>query len=794
MEQFYSQHEMYESLYEKGEIKLRFGNGNWMNREGVIIHSPKQVHDVQQDASSLTLYAPCKYVGNRGATLDGPLLTIRYSSPCENVIRVQIAHFTGGDVKGPAFAIHESSPSVTTLDTPEWTSLISGEVEVRIRKQGNWSVEFLHGGQVLTHSGMNGIGYVQEAGVGVFMREQLNISVGELVYGLGERFTPFIKNGQSIDIWNEDGGTSSEQSYKNIPFYMTNKGYGVFVNHPERVSYEIGSETVSKVQFSVPGELLDYYFILGPSPKEVVQRYTTLTGKPSLPPAWSFGLWLSTSFTTNYDEKTVSHFIDGMHECHVPLHVFHFDCFWMKEYEWTNFTWDDRVFPDPQGMLRRLHEKGMHICVWINPYIAQKSPLFEEGRIHGYLLKRPNGDVWQWDMWQAGMGLVDFTNPHARKWFSGYLKKLMEMGVDSFKTDFGERIPVDVVYYDGSDPLKMHNYYTYLYNQVVFETTQEVLGRQNALVFARSATVGSQQFPVHWGGDCAASYESMAESLRGGLSLSLAGFGFWSHDIGGFEHTATADLYKRWTAFGLLSTHSRLHGSSSYRVPWAFDEEAVDVLRYFTNLKCSLMPYIYAVSCESVESGVAVMRPMVLEFPHDLQAQQLDRQYMLGDALLVAPVFADNGKTSYYLPDGRWTHFISGEVVSGATWRQEQYDYYSLPLFARPNSLIPVGSQQDRPDYAYTDSVVFHLFELADGHTATSTVRQENTSEYLTVTVKRDGKVAHVLATGKVGRWHLLLRGVEGVKDLDGAIAEVLTSGLQVTPVEDSVSITIEFY
>ncbi|KPV48368.1 alpha-glucosidase, partial [Kouleothrix aurantiaca] len=291
---------------------------------------------------------------------------------------------------------------------------------------------------------------------------------------------------------------------------------------------------------------------------------------------------------------TVTSFIQGMADRELPLHVFHFDCFWMREFNWCDFEWDRRMFPDPAGMLQRLKARGLRICVWINPYIGQRSPLFAEGMRAGFLLRRPNGDVWQWDLWQPGMALVDFTNPDACAWYAGKLRALLDMGVDCFKTDFGERIPTDVAYHDGSDPQKMHNYYAQLYNQTVFEVLREQRGAGEAVVFARSATAGGQQFPVHWGGDCQSTFEAMAESLRGGLSLGLSGFGFWSHDIGGFEGMPPAALYKRWVAFGLMSSHSRLHGSSSYRVPWLFDEEAVDVLRTFTNLKCRLMPYLCA--------------------------------------------------------------------------------------------------------------------------------------------------------------------------------------------------------
>ena len=511
----------------------------------------------------------------------------------------------------------------------------------------------------------------------------LNLSVGELVYGLGERFTPMVKNGQVVDMWNEDGGTASEIAYKNIPFYYTSAGYGVFVNHPGAVSFEIGSEKVETVQFSVEDEELEFFIIYGPTPKEIIEKYTALTGRPALPPEWSFGLWLTTSFTTNYDEDTVTGFIEGFRQRQIPLQVFHFDCFWMKGFEWCNFLWDKDMFPDPEGMLRRYHERGLKICVWINPYIAQKSPLFREGMEAGYLLKKNSRKVWQWDLWQAGMALVDFTNPDACAWYQSKLKALLDMGVDCFKTDFGERVPTDVVWYDGSDPMKMHNYYTHLYNKCVFDLLVRERGEGEACLFARSATAGGQQFPVHWGGDSTSQYISMAETLRGGLSLMDSGFGFWSHDIGGFEDQGSADLYKRWVAFGLLSSHSRLHGSSSYRVPWNYDDEASDVLRFFVNLKQKLMPYILELAKCAHEKGIPVLRPMHMEFPDDPACAYLDQQYMLGSRILVSPVFSEDGRQRFYLPEGKWVHLLSREPAEGGRWMEGRYDYFSLPLYVR---------------------------------------------------------------------------------------------------------------
>ncbi|MDD4797062.1 MAG: alpha-xylosidase, partial [Eubacteriales bacterium] len=558
---------------------MKFTQGFWLMRPGITPHYLVELRDYRIQEGALTVYVAHRNIEHRGNTLDAPLFILRYTSPLPDVIRVQIDHFKGQIDKGPHFTIHSRPTQVDIADLGGELTFATGKTLLRIEKNP-FAARFYYDGQLMTQSAQRHFAYIKTADGQHFMREQLGLGVGECIYGLGERFTPYVKNGQVVDTWNEDGGTASEISYKNIPFYLSNRGYGVLVNHAQSVSFEVGSEAVSRTQFSVPGHKLDYFVIGGGSPKAALGNYTALTGRPELPPAWSFGLWLTTSFTTDYDEQTVNSFIDGMAQRDIPLRVFHFDCFWMKEYEWCNFQWDGDVFPDPQGMIRRLHEKGLKVCAWINPYIGQKSRLFDEGMEKGYLIKNAEGGVWQTDQWQAGMGLVDFTNPAACAWYCGYLKQLLDMGVDCFKTDFGERIPADGVYFDGSDPLKMHNYYTYLYNKAVHDLLVREKGE--SILFARSATVGAQQFPVHWGGDCSSNFESMAESLRGGLSLLSSGFGFWSHDMSGFEQTATPDVYKRWAAFGLLSSHSRLHGNSSYRVPWLFDDEAVDVVRFFS--------------------------------------------------------------------------------------------------------------------------------------------------------------------------------------------------------------------
>lgn len=598
---------------------MKFTNGYWMIRDGVDALYAREAYELAADATteSLNVLAPTSVVRGRYDTLNLPTFNVDITTPAEGVIRVRAEHWQGA-TEYPGFPLNADEPGNRDYVTVQANgngdgevgvngadvTLTTGGLTVKVVKGAPWNLTFIgEDGKVLTESAGKSLGRfklgaesnvtaqpVSEFGVtmdgsardesDVFIAIQLHLSVGEDVYGLGERFGAYVKNGQSVDIWNEDGGTASEQGYKDIPFYMTSNGYGVLVNNRGHVSFEIGSENT---------------------------------------------------------EATINSFIDGMAERDIPLAAFHYDCYWMREFHWCDFEWDKRFFGDIESTLKRLHEDK------------------------GYLVRKPNGEVWQTDFWQAGMGLVDFTNPAAREWFKDKVKALLNQGVDAIKTDFGERIPRDVVWYDGSPKLSMHNWYTQLYNQAVFEAIEEPYGKGNACLYARSATVGGQQQPVHWGGDCESTFNGMAQSLRAGLSLTSSGFGFWSHDIGGFEGAfPDPAVYKRWVAFGMLGSHSRLHGSTVYRVPWLFDEEdekngvalvpgqtAVDVVREFTKLKLELMPYVYQLGLQPHVNGTPVMRSMFVEFPDDPACRTLDRQYMFGPSMLVAPVFTYSGEVSY---------------------------------------------------------------------------------------------------------------------------------------------------
>ncbi len=780
---------------------MKFTDGYWLRSENVQASFASQAFTVEEIPHGMRIAAPERPIRSRADALDVTVLYIDIVSAGHNDIAVTTTHYMAYDAKEPRFELSEN-PDETSVSIDEKEAVLTaGDMTVRVDRE-TCAISFEAAGRLLTGTGFRNIGYMRvnkkpaslrmdphyfEQNYEPYMMAELSVKPGETIYGFGERFTPFVKNGQTINIWNEDGGTASDIGYKNIPFYMSSEGYGVFADHTGPVSYEVCSEKVGFVGTSVPGEQLRMHIFYGETPADIIKAYTALTGRPALPPAWSFGLWLSTSFKPSYDENTTNQLIGGMQERNIPLRVFHFDCYWLRALHWCDFTWDPAVFADVEGMIRRYHEKGLKLCCWINPYVAQDTEMFREGVKHGYFLMRKDGHgVKQIDNWQPGLALVDFTNPEACSWYAGKVRGLLDAGIDAIKTDFGERIPIDVVYHDGSDPVMMHNYYTYLYNQVVFTTLEESKGKGNAVLFARSATAGSQKFPIHWGGDCAATYSSMSETIHAGLSFMMSGFAFWSHDISGFESTATPDLYKRWAQFGLFSTHSRLHGSDSYRVPWIFDDESNDVVRFFSELKCRMMPYYYQLAGEAHRTGVPVMRPMPFVFHKDLACRYLDLQYMLGDSVLVAPIFNENSTGRFYLPgvqegesearSGKWVGLIDHEILDGGRWYEQTYSYMNLPVFVREGTLLAFGAHKDVPDYDYTEGTTLCLYLPVDGETAVCEIPDLSAETVAVVKATRSGDTVTFEVTGALHN-----AGVEIILESGDTLTAALEDKTQIT-------------
>jgi alpha-D-xyloside xylohydrolase len=637
----------------------------------------------------------------KAATADGQVLIAEIRAAGEGVIRVRLCQ----DLD----ARSRSAPAATLVrpQTDPHARVETGDGRVVLRtgpltaeiSLDPWHLRFLdHDGRLLVAEDPGAMDITERVrtlplgrsivdGQVVAYHESFTAAADEHFVGLGEKFTGFDKRGQRVVMWNYDSfGAESERSYKNVPFYLSSRGYGVLVDSGTATEFDICHSTHSSLQIVVPDDLIDYYLIAGPAPAQVLARFDRLTGAPLLPPKWAFGTWISSGFFVDTQEAVLAR-ARRIREHGIPCDVLHLDCYWQTERHWSDLRWDAGRFPDPAGMLATLAEDGFRVSLWINPYISQFSPDFEDAAARGYFLRRPDGSVYIADVWHGthpACGIVDFTNPDATGWYCDKLRGLLEQGVAVFKTDFAEGVPTDAVASNGMDGVSLHNVYSLLYNDAVAAVTRDVSGQ--SMVWARSSFLGGQRHSAQWSGDTNASYPAMASSLRGGLSLGLSGVPFWSHDVGGFFGTPTPDLYVRWAQFGALSPLVRFHGTTS-RLPWDFPTvmgETVAALR----LRYELMPYLYSAAVDSARTGLPMMRPLLVEHPDDPTAWHADLEYLLGPDLLVAPMTDPAGTRGVYLPEGDWIGYRSGAAHRGGRHVTLTEPAGAPPLFVRRGALI----------------------------------------------------------------------------------------------------------
>ena len=543
----------------------------------------------------------------------------------------------------------------------------------------------------------------------------------EHIYGFGEKFTELDKRGQHIESWHVEAlGTETERSYKNVPFYLSTRGYGMLVDTTNRVEYDVGNTSTASGTVEVSDDTFAYVFFYGPSFKEIITEYTGLTGRATRPPKWSFGVWMS---RLGYESREhLESITSRLREEEIPCDVVHLDPFWMREFHSCDLEWDTDQFPDPESMADGLHEDGFHLSLWEHPYVPTGTEAFETARENGYFVTDATGKPYVMDNLCQGDyagAIVDFSNPEAADWWQEKNRRLVEMGVDVFKTDYGEGIPEDAVFANGRTGASMHNYYPFLYNQAVYEAVEDVNGTDDALIWGRSAWTGNQQFPMYWGGDAQPSFNGMYSALRGGLSVSLSGFPFWSHDIGGFRGEPSRETYIRWVQFGLLSSHSRCHGTTP-REPWEFGDEAVEVFKKFAAVRYRLISYLYSYAEVACRTGLPIVRPLLLEYPDDPATYNLDTQYLLGEELLVAPVFTESGDVDVYLPEGEWVDFWSGERYAGGQTLHRTAALDEMPVFVRAGSILPLHESSQTVQKGSPEEVTLRVTPVETGETNAS--------------------------------------------------------------------------
>ncbi len=516
----------------------------------------------------------------------------------------------------------------------------------------------------------------------------------ECFAGTGERFAKMDLSGQTFLLKNQDGqGVNNRRTYKNIPFYVSSRMYGTFYHTCSHGKLSLAGHSTRSVQFLSEQAMIDAFVIGGDSFEEIIRGYRDLTGYPSMPPLWSFGVWMSRMTYFSADE--VNGICDRLREEHYPCDVIHLDTGWFKTDWLCEWKFNEERFPDPEAFIHGLKDKGFRVSLWQLPYVAEDAEQIDEARANDYIGPLTKKQASEGSNFSAldYAGTIDFTNPEATAWYKGLLKRLLDMGVVCIKTDFGENIHMDAIY-KGMKPELLNNLYALLYQKAAYEITKDVTG--DGIVWARAAWAGCQRYPMHWGGDSCSSWDGMAGSLKGGLHFGLSGFAFWSHDVPGF-HTlpnfmnsvVDDDVYIRWTQFGVFSSHIRYHGTNK-REPWHYPNIAPLVKKWW-KLRYALIPYILQESRKATESGSTLVQALVFHHPEDKTCWHIDDEYYFGDSFLVAPVMNSDNRRDVYLPEGIWVNFFTGERIEGGRWLKDiEVPLEEMPVYVREGSVIPV--------------------------------------------------------------------------------------------------------
>ena len=499
----------------------------------------------------------------------------------------------------------------------------------------------------------------------------------EGIYGCGESFKEFNKRGQKVVLWTDDAnGVQNESMYKPIPFYMSSLGYGIFIHTSSPITCDFGKYYNEASTLMIGDDIADLFIFLG-KPKDILDEYTNLTGKAAMPPLWSFGFWMSR--ITYFSEEEGREAVKKLRENKIPTDVIHFDTGWF-ETDWRcDYQFSESRFKDAKKMISDFKEDGIQTCLWQLPYFVPKNKLFPEIIEKGLFVKDPKGNLPYED------AVLDFSNPETVKWYQNKIGGLLDQGVAVIKVDFGEAAPTNGIYKSGKTGFYEHNLFPLRYNKTVAEVTKQKTGEM--IIWARSAWAGSQRYPLHWGGDAENTNSAMSSTLRGGLSLGLSGFSFWSHDIGGFVNKKPEDLYRRWAPFGMLTSHTRSHGNPPTE-PWEYGQDFMNAFRNADNLRYKLMPYIYAQAKECTEKGLPMVRALFVEFPDDPGAWLVDDQYCFGSSMLVAPLFENVNNRIVYLPQGNWIDYQTGRTYNSG-WYNIQAGDIPIIILVKEGSIIP---------------------------------------------------------------------------------------------------------
>lgn len=682
--------------------------------------------------------------------------SLAFVSP--RTVRLRVAGRPGPLREGPSLMLAQAVP-----EGPAWEVVsVEGGVdyrsefgEVRVRFDP-WHIEFRNAaGELLTSTvhfkdcvGLHNhrpipFSHVRRSSdMARRFAATFSLAPDEKLFGCGESFTRLNKRGQRVVLCTTDAlGVQSEEMYKPVPFFLSSRGYGMFVHTTAPLTCDFGRLHDAATTLFLGDESLDLFVFLG-DPKEVLSEYTALTGRSPVPPLWSFGLWMSRM--TYKSEEEVREVAGRLRSDRIPCDVIHIDTGWFETDWQCDYHFSSTRFDDPKKMMADLRQLGFRISLWQLPYFAPGNPRHQEAIEKGFVVRRSSGEGLPTED-----AVLDFSNPEAVLWYQGLLAELLKMGTAAIKADFGEAAPWHGSYASGRSGFHEHNLYPLRYNKAVAEITRSIHGED--IIWARSAWAGSQRYPVHWGGDAENTNAAMAASLRGGLSLGLCGFSFWSHDIGGFVRHTPEELYRRWLPFGMLTSHSRCHGGTP-KEPWNYSESFVEIFRKSAELKYRLMPYIYAQAKDCSNRGLPMLRALFLEYPDDPASWLVEDQYLFGSDLLVAPLFEETASRRVYLPPGKWIDYYNGAVYPGSQWHRITAGEIPVVLLVRDGAAVPhvaVAQSTGGIDWASQELLVF----AADASEATAlTCFPEQDAELHAVLLQRNGEAFSITGDPFAGK------------------------------------------
>lgn len=666
------------------------------------------------------------------------------SSPCKNIIRIQAFHHIGTFHNAPSFSINDNCVSMQTSETEDTITITSGTLSLEINKK-QWLMRYLRNNTILSESQTEDFAQIKSLSqnhipdCNLFTRQKITLKNDELIYGFGKSFNTLAKNGQTIEINNNT--QTVDNTDENIPFYISNKGYGIFVNPPQSIHFDIGNKTFNKVEFITKGSYLDYFIINGPSTKDVLTRYNSLINKQPL--YISDNLFkISMEFDSKDSIEHNLNCMDTLRLHNIPLTTINFNNIY-NHFNWYDLLLDNNESYDFFSLINQIKDKNLKIRVSINPYISQHSMFFKECLDKGYFLKSIDGTILQFDITETGMALIDFTNPDAYNWFLNKLELLLDIGINSFDISTIYYIPDNAFFYNHSSHKNAKTLYIYLYNSCIHKISEKKTANKTLyLSYCDFTLQNTKEFYVH---SICHNYDEIAKTIRNNISLSMSGFTFLTNVLNISEENVSNHILKRWAVFTLISPSITFGNNKTMFIN---NPDVLNVISYFSQHKARLIPYFNETAVKSSKTGIPLIRSMLMEFGNDKNCLHLDNQYMIGDNILVAPVLNDQNIAEYYLPAGIWTNYFTGQEYKGNTWIQEEHSFSSIPFMIRENSVIVTNNVKNNNSYNSDESYELCVYAIHNGIKLDVNVYDSEESIVLSATIKRNGHNIFITSNG----------------------------------------------